>query len=255
MTKSAKKEQTSFGFKTVDSDKKASMVAGVFDSVASRYDIMNDLMSGGLHRLWKKQFVSEVNLFDGAKILDIAGGTGDIAFRIRDKAKEKGVNVDITVSDINPNMLEEGKARAIDGNMLSGLDWKVADAENLPFDDLSFDFCTIAFGIRNVTNIPKALKDINRVLKPGGRFLCLEFSHIDNKVLSQIYDSYSFNVIPKIGSVVAGDADSYQYLVESIRKFPKREVFSEMIKEAGFEGVTAEPLTKGVVAIHSGWQT
>ena len=238
---------THFGFKTVDETVKASLVRGVFDSVASRYDIMNDLMSAGLHRLWKNEFVATLAPKNGQKILDVAGGTGDIAFRIRAKA-----NCEVTICDINQQMLVEGKNRAIDKNMRGGLEWVCGDAEKLPIPDASMDAYTIAFGIRNVTHIDKALAEAHRVLKVGGKFLCLEFSHLPNENLQKLYDAYSFAAIPRIGKMVTGDAESYQYLVESIRKFPKQEEFANMIRAAGFANVTYRNLTQGVVAIHSG---
>lgn len=237
---------THFGFKNVPEDEKSSLVKGVFDSVASRYDLMNDLMSGGLHRLWKNEMVGWLNPQPGMKVLDVAGGTGDIAFRILKKAP-----CDITILDINQQMLDEGKNRAIDHNILSGIEWTCADAESLPLPDLYYDAYTIAFGIRNVTHIDKALAEAYRVLKPGGRFLCMEFSHVPNEWLQKIYDAYSFHAIPQIGQWVTGNKDAYQYLVESIRKFPKQEAFADMIRKAGFGNVQYRNLTQGVVAIHS----
>ena len=247
-------EKTSFGFKEVRKDHKESLVREVFSSVAGKYDLMNDLMSGGLHRLWKNHVINMISPFEGAKLLDVAGGTGDIAFRFLKDAEKKGIEVEATISDINPQMLEKGRERAINTNILSGLKWQEADAENLPFEDKTFDYYTIAFGIRNVTNIDKALAEAYRVLKFGGRLVCLEFSHVENPVLAKIYDAYSFNVIPKIGNIITGDKDSYRYLVESIRKFPRKEEFARMLKEAGFARVTVETMTGGIVAIHSGWR-
>ncbi len=241
------KNTTHFGFKTVEEKEKAGLVRGVFDSVASRYDVMNDLMSAGLHRLWKNELVSMILPQDGDKILDVAGGTGDIAFRIKEKA-----NCHITVCDINHNMLREGKGRAYDKNILHDIDWVCGNAESLPLPDASMDAYTIAFGIRNVTHIDKALAEAHRVLKTGGRFFCLEFSHLPNAPLQKLYDFYSFTAIPQIGKLVTGDKDSYQYLVESIRKFPKQEDFADMIQAAGFADVTYKNLSQGIVAIHSG---
>lgn len=238
---------THFGFRTVAEDEKSTLVRGVFDSVASRYDIMNDLMSAGLHRIWKHDMVAWLAPRDGMQIIDMAGGTGDIAFRMLEKAK-----CHVTICDINRHMLEEGRNRAIDRNILERIEWVCVDAEKLPFEDNSYDAYTIAFGIRNVTHIDQALAEAYRVLKPGGRFMCLEFSHMANDWLQKCYDSYSFNVIPKIGQWVTGDAASYQYLVESIRQFPKQEAFSGMMKVAGFGNVQYRSLTGGVVAIHSG---
>ena len=238
---------TDFGFKKVEEGKKASLVRGVFDSVAARYDVMNDLMSAGLHRLWKNEMVATLAPRAGQKILDVAGGTGDIAFRIRQRA-----DCAVTICDINWQMLREGKNRATDKNLREGLEWVCGDAENLPIPSDSMDAYTIAFGIRNVTHIDKALAEAHRVLKSGGKFLCLEFSHLPNENLQKLYDAYSFAAIPKIGKMVTGDGESYQYLVESIRKFPKQEEFAEMIKTAGFSNVTYRNLSQGIVAIHSG---
>lgn len=238
--------KTHFGFKQVEEEQKASMVRGVFDSVASRYDIMNDLMSGGLHRLWKNDMVAMLAPRPVQHILDVAGGTGDIAFRIRKSGAQ------VTICDINQHMLEEGRNRAMDKNFLTGLEWAVGNAESLPFPDNHFDAYTIAFGIRNVTHIDKALQEAYRVLKPAGRFLCLEFSHLKHPLLQKGYDAYSFAAIPKIGALVTGSADPYQYLVESIRQFPNQEKFAGMIRAAGFANVQYKNLTQGVVAIHSG---
>lgn len=237
---------THFGFKNVPEDEKSGMVRGVFDSVASRYDIMNDLMSGGLHRLWKREMVSWLSPQNGMKILDVAGGTGDIAFRMRERA-----DCHVTVLDINQQMLDEGYSRSLNRNMLSGLEWVCADAESLPFPDNSFDAYTIAFGIRNVTHIDKAIAEAHRVLKPGGRFLCMEFSRVPNDMLRKFYDAYSFAIIPTVGGMVTGNKEAYSYLVESIRKFPDQETFLGMIKTAGFGNAQYRNLTQGVVAIHS----
>ena len=223
------------------------MVRGVFDSVARKYDVMNDVMSGGLHRLWKREMIATLKPRDGMKILDVAGGTGDIAFRMKEVA-----NVDVTVCDINHSMLREGTHRAIDMNAREGLSWVCGDAEALPVPDNSFDAYTIAFGIRNVTHMDKALAEAYRVLKIGGRFLCLEFSHMENPLLAKAYDAYSFNVIPRMGEKITGDRDAYQYLVESIRRFPKQKEFARMIEAAGFGNVTYRNMTGGCVALHSG---
>ncbi len=239
--------KTHFGYKQVDEEQKQGLVRGVFDAVASRYDIMNDLMSAGLHRLWKNDMVTMLAPRPGMHILDVAGGTGDIAFRIRERA-----DCHVTVCDINYEMLSEGRNRAIDKNLLTGLDWLCGNAESVPAPDESFDAYTIAFGIRNVTHIDKALAEAYRVLKPGGRFLCLEFSHLKHAILQKGYDAYSFAAIPKIGQWVTGDGQPYQYLIESIRQFPKQEKFAQMIREAGFANVQYKNLTQGVVAIHSG---
>ncbi|KAL8108899.1 2-methoxy-6-polyprenyl-1,4-benzoquinol methylase, mitochondrial-like isoform X1 [Apium graveolens] len=258
---------TSFGYKEVPEEEKSKLVGNVFTSVASNYDLMNDLMSAGLHRLWKERLVSKLNPFPGMKHLDVAGGTGDVAFRIlesinsvrhkalRDTFEENlQEETQIYVCDINPNMLNVGKIRAQerglgeDGSIV----WVEGDAEALNFEDGSIDGYTIAFGIRNVTHIEKVLSEAYRVLKKGGRFLCLELSHVENPAFKQFYDYYSFSVIPAIGELVAGDRNSYQYLVESIRKFPPQEKFASLISEAGFQKVEYENLVGGVVAIHSG---
>lgn len=241
--------ETDFGFRRVDSEAKASLVRGVFDSVASRYDIMNDAMSAGMHRLWKRDFVGAVDIRPGMQCLDVAGGTGDIAFRLRDRGA-----ADVTICDINHAMLREGQHRADDANRLTDLRFICGNAESLPFPDNYFDLYTIAFGIRNVTYKEKALAEAHRVLKPGGRFMCLEFSKVKAEPLAKLYDSYSFHVIPRLGSMIAGDKESYQYLVESIRMFPPQEVFAEMMRAAGFASVRFTNMTGGVVAMHSGYK-
>lgn len=241
---------THFGFETVAEKDKARRVRGVFDAVAKRYDVMNDFMSGGVHRLWKTAMIDWLNPGPRSRLLDVAGGTGDIAFRFLDKA---GEGAHVTVADINAEMIMVGRDRALDQGRLA-LDWTVGDAEQLAFKDRTFDYVTIAFGIRNVTRIPKALKEMRRVLKPGGRFMCLEFSKVVVPGIDRIYEDYSFKVIPRLGSMVAGNADAYRYLVESIRRFPDQETFAEMLREAGFEQVQYRNLTGGVAAIHSGWR-
>lgn len=238
---------TSFGFKAVPESEKASLVRGVFDSVASRYDVMNDLMSVGLHRLWKREMVSWLNPQDGMHIVDVAGGTGDIAQRLRAKA-----DCQVTVVDINEEMVSEGRNRAIDSASVEGVHWACGNAESLPLPSGAFDAYTIAFGIRNVTHIDVALKEALRVLRPGGRFLCLEFSTVTVEFLQKFYDAYSFHVIPKIGKQVTGDEEAYRYLVESIRRFPNQETFAEMMRDAGFGNVQYRNMNAGVVAIHSG---
>lgn len=258
---------TSFGFKEVREEEKSQMVGNVFTSVASSYDLMNDVMSGGLHRLWKDRLVSKLNPFPGMKHLDVAGGTGDVAFRILESINsvKKRAMLDvhddnlleetkIYVCDINPNMLNVGKKRAEERDFGDNrsLIWVEGDAEALKFEDDSMDGYTIAFGIRNVTHIEKALAEAYRVLRRGGRFLCLELSHVELPVFKELYDYYSFSVIPAVGELVAGDRESYQYLVESIRRFPSQEKFASMIAEAGFQKVEYENLVGGVVAIHSG---
>lgn len=243
-------EKTWFGETNVSPEEKTEKVLGVFHNVAKKYDIMNDFMSGGLHRLWKDRLIRMIRPRKNLAYLDVAGGTGDIAFRIR-KATSK--NTSITVSDINESMLAVGRDRATDRGYIEGFEWVTGNAESLPFPDNSFDVYTIAFGLRNVTHIDKALKDAVRLLKPGGRFFCLEFSHVNDPILAKMYDAYSYNVIPKIGSMVADDADSYQYLVESIRKFPKPKALEQRMKDAGFKRTKSTPMTFGVVCIHEGW--
>ncbi len=240
-------DTVSFGYEEVDRQEKTRRVGGVFSSVASSYDVMNDAMSGGMHRLWKDRFVRQVKPRDGEDILDMAGGTGDIAFRLQ----AKGANV--TVADINPEMLEVGMQRAVKRG-LDGLVWTEQNAEKLPFPDRHFDAYTIAFGIRNVTDIPAALAEAHRTLRYGGRFFCLEFSTTLWPGFADVYDWYSMNMVPKIGKMVAKDEDSYRYLVESIRRFPDMARFKEMIADAGFTQVKAEPILGGLVAIHSGWK-
>jgi demethylmenaquinone methyltransferase/2-methoxy-6-polyprenyl-1,4-benzoquinol methylase len=242
---------THFGFRDVAEADKAGMVHGVFSSVASKYDIMNDVMSGGVHRLWKDAMIDWLAPRPGMKLLDVAGGTGDISFRFLKRLKGRG---HATVCDMTESMLVEGRKRADAAALADKLDWVCGDAMKLPFADKSFDAYTIAFGIRNVTRIEDALAEAYRVLRPGGRFLCLEFSQIPNEGLQKLYDLYSFNVIPRMGQMVAGDRDSYQYLVESIRKFPDQERFAAMIRTAGFSRVAWRNLTMGVAALHSGWR-
>ncbi len=239
-----------FGSRKVPAEEKATLVRNIFNAVSSRYDLMNDLMSVGLHRVWKNSFVEMLALRKGAHILDLAGGTGDIAFRLLKKRND----IRVTVCDINENMLEEGRARAIDRNILRGIAWQCGDAESLPFADNHFDDCAVAFGIRNVTRKEKALAEIYRVLKPGGRFLCLEFSPVRHSMFSPLYDFYSFRVIPAVGEAVTGNREAYRYLVESIRRFPDRETFAAMLRKAGFVRVTTRSLSGGIVAIHSGWK-
>jgi demethylmenaquinone methyltransferase/2-methoxy-6-polyprenyl-1,4-benzoquinol methylase len=240
-------EPVNFGDQLVSPEEKTRRVGRVFSSVARRYDLMNDLMSGGLHRLWKARFVARVKPRAGEEILDMAGGTGDVAFRMA----RRGAHV--TVADINPDMLAVGMERARERG-LEHLSWKQENAESLSFADASFDAYTIAFGIRNVTDIPAALREANRVLRRGGRFYCLEFSSSEWPGFADLYESYSSGVIPRLGRAVAGDEESYRYLVESIRRFPRVEEFRRMISEAGFRQVTAEPILGGLVAIHGGWR-
>ena len=242
-------ETTHFGYQTVPEADKAGMVHGVFTRVASKYDIMNDLMSAGMHRLWKDAMMDWLGPRAGQRLLDVAGGTGDVAFRFLKRGGDQAVVLDMT-----EGMLVSGRQRAEADQMAGQLDWVVADAMALPFADASFDVYTISFGIRNVTRIGDALSEAFRVLRPGGRLMVLEFSQIPNDLLQKAYDLYSFNVIPVMGQVVAGDRDSYQYLVESIRQFPDQETFARMIRVAGFEQVSYRNLTMGVAALHSGWK-
>lgn len=241
------KKDHHFGFKAIGADEKTARVKEVFARVASKYDVMNDFMSGGVHRLWKRSFVRRVAPKKNYTILDVAGGTGDISFLMYAASE-----ADITVSDINPEMLKVGQARAADRGLIGKLKWAEANAEELPFEDNSFDRYTIAFGLRNVTHIDKALAEAYRVLKPGGKFFCLEFSKPVYEPLRKMYDAYSFNVIPQIGALVAKDRDSYQYLVESIRQFPHQQGLKIRLEDAGFKNVTFENLSGGIAAIHSG---
>ncbi len=241
---------THFGYREVDEDQKANMVKGVFTNVASKYDIMNDVMSVGVHRLWKDAMMDWLAPRSGQNLLDVAGGTGDIAFRFLRRAP----GAKAVVLDMTEGMLVEGRKRAEAEKMADQLDWIVGDAMALPFEDNSFDVYTISFGIRNVTRIADALSEAFRVLKPGGRLMVLEFSQLPNPAMQKAYDLYSFNVIPRMGQLIAQDRDSYQYLVESIRKFPDQEAFAGMIRDAGFENVKFRNLSLGIAALHSGWK-
>ena len=242
--------QTHFGFRTVDEDDKAGLVHGVFSRVASRYDVMNDLMSVGIHRVWKNAMMDWLAPRDGQQLLDVAGGTGDIAFRFLDRAPQ----AQVMVCDMTESMLIEGRKRAEAGKLADRLGWVTGDAMALPFKDNSFDRYTISFGIRNVTRIPDALAEAYRVLRPGGRLMVLEFSQLPVPAMQWAYDRYSFNVIPVMGQLVANDRDSYQYLVESIRKFPNQDTFAAMIRDAGFDRVQYRNLSMGIAALHSGWK-
>ncbi len=248
-------DQVDFGFKKVDREKKADLVKEVFSNVAKKYDLMNDFMSAGIHRLWKNKMIEEINFSNANHIIDLAGGTGDIAFRIAKKAREKNIKCEIDVVDINQEMLNVGRARAVDLNLFSNLKFTCCDGEKLSFGNEVFDFFTIAFGIRNFTNIEAGLTEAYRVLKPNGKFICLEFSKVNDYFLQKIYDTYSFKVIPKIGEIVLKDKDSYQYLVESIRKFPSQDAFKKMIEKAGFKNVSYKNLSFGAAAIHVGYKS
>ncbi|WP_442969855.1 bifunctional demethylmenaquinone methyltransferase/2-methoxy-6-polyprenyl-1,4-benzoquinol methylase UbiE [Roseibium sp. Sym1] len=246
---------TSFGFTRVAEGQKQALVDDVFHKVAQRYDLMNDMMSGGFHRVWKDAMVSFLappkRPNSGWRLLDVAGGTGDIATRV---VRRSGDTVKATVCDINESMLQVGRDRAEKAQLSDLITFSQGNAEELPFPDKSFDAYTIAFGIRNVPDIPKALREAHRVLKRGGRFLCLEFSEVDIPVLDKVYDAFSFNAIPAMGRWVTGDGDPYQYLVESIRKFPNQERFADMIREAGFEKVGYRNYSGGIAALHYGWK-
>jgi demethylmenaquinone methyltransferase / 2-methoxy-6-polyprenyl-1,4-benzoquinol methylase len=240
-------DTVSFGYEDVTPEEKTARVGAVFSSVARSYDRMNDAMSGGMHRLWKDRFVRRVKPRQGETILDMAGGTGDIAFRMASSGAS------ITVSDINQDMLDVGIERAVSRG-IDGLVWSCQNAEELSFGDRFFNAYTIAFGIRNVTRIDVALAEAHRVLKPGGRFFCLEFSTTEWPGFAEAYDLYSHRVVPQLGKAIAGDAESYRYLVESIRRFPKMAEFEGMIRSAGFSHTKVEPILGGLVAIHSGWK-
>lgn len=242
--------ETWFGNKRVSPTHKRELVRNVFSSVASKYDIMNDLMSLGIHRLWKDSMVEWANPSHCRDILDVAGGTGDIAFRLLAKAPE----AQITVCDLTPEMVAKGRDRAFDRGLLDGIHWTVGNAESLPFPPASMDLYTIAFGLRNVVHMESALKEAARILRPGGRFLCLEFSHMVHEPLKKLYDLYSFKILPRLGEYVAKDADSYLYLAESIRRFPTQEELSAHMRDAGFSLVKYRNLSGGIAAIHSGWR-
>jgi len=245
--------EAEFGFRRVPAAAKAPLVRAVFDSVAERYDLMNDLMSAGIHRWWKDEMIRWLRPRPGQRLLDVAGGTGDVALRaLSGLAPEQGGAV--VVCDANCRMLEIGRARAFDAGILAGLDWLCGDAEALPFADRSFDLYTIAFGLRNVTRIERALAEACRVLRPGGRFLCLEFTPAVTPALQPLYDLYSFQLLPLLGQVVTGNRDAYTYLVESIRRFPPQSELSEMIEAAGLDRPRFRNLTGGIAALHSAWR-
>jgi demethylmenaquinone methyltransferase/2-methoxy-6-polyprenyl-1,4-benzoquinol methylase len=243
--------QTDFGFREVGEDEKTRLVREVFDHVASRYDLMNDLMSGGIHRRWKAELIDRLKPRPGEILLDLAGGTGDIARRFLDRGGQTG---QVIVCDINAAMVSAGRDRALDDGLFNGITWLVSDAEDLPLVDASVDCCTVSFGLRNVTRKERALEEVRRVLKPAGRFFCLEFSQVEAPLLRRLYDLYSFTVLPRLGAVVARDREAYQYLVESIRRFPPQAELAAMMGRAGFEQVSWRNLSGGIAAIHSGWR-
>jgi demethylmenaquinone methyltransferase/2-methoxy-6-polyprenyl-1,4-benzoquinol methylase len=244
---------TDFGYREVKDEEKATLVRGVFSSVARRYDLMNDLMSGGIHRFWKDAMVEWLNPQPGQRIVDVAGGTGDIAFRIAGLARRRGGSAEIIVCDINAEMLAEGVRRAEELDEQDVL-WACGDAERLPISTSSMDACTIAFGVRNVTHVDAALSEACRILKPGGRFLCLEFSRVEMPGLDALYERYSFVVLPRLGEWVAQDGESYRYLAESIRRFPSQAAFGKMIERAGLSRVRIRNLAGGIAAMHSAWR-
>ena len=242
---------TDFGFSRVKSKDKSNLVKKIFENVSGRYDLMNDFMSLGIHRVWKKSMLDWLAPRRGQSLIDVAGGTGDIAFNFIKRAKT-GANA--TILDLTESMMIEGKKKTIDLPEETQINWVCGDAMRMPFSNSTFDVYTISFGIRNVTNISKTLSEAYRVLKPGGRLMILEFSSVNNDLISWIYDKYSFNIIPKLGEFVSNDRESYQYLVESIRKFPNQEKFSEMIIHEGFRKVKYRDLTFGIAALHSAWK-
>lgn len=242
---------TDFGFKSVSADEKSSLVAQVFTSVAKRYDLMNDVLSFGMHRLWKLKTISAAHIKPGQNVLDVAAGTGDLAYLMLKALAHKG---SVTITDINSDMLSIGRNRLCDAGFLREVHYVEADAEKLPFIDNHFDLITIAFGLRNITDKLRALKSLFRVLKPGGKLLVLEFSHVENALLNKLYDVYSLHFIPKLGEWIANDEASYQYLVESIRQMPNQAALASLMEAAGFEDVSFENLSNGIVALHSGFK-
>lgn len=245
---------TQFGFRRVGEDVHPALVRGVFDSVAGRYDLMNDLMSGGLHRLWKSALLDWLKPRPGMRLLDLGGGTGDVALGFIERIGGAEPDGSVVVSDVNAHMLELGADRAIDKGLVTGVSFVCANAESLPFADRSADASTIAFALRNVTRRDEALTEARRVLRPGGHFLCLEFSHVALPLIARLYDLYSFRVLPALGRLVAGDEDAYRYLVESIRTFPDQETLAAEMGAAGFENVRYRNMSAGIVALHSGWR-
>jgi demethylmenaquinone methyltransferase / 2-methoxy-6-polyprenyl-1,4-benzoquinol methylase len=256
MSENDTSRRTDFGFHRVRETEKAPLVRAIFDSVAARYDLMNDLMSAGIHRWWKSEMVAWLKPRPGQRLLDVAGGTGDIALRAVPRLLDDREPADpgIVVCDASAAMLAIGRGRALDQGILAGIEWLCADAERLPVADRTFDLYTVGFGLRNVTRIDAALAEARRVLKPGGRFLCLEFTPEITPLLQPLYDLYSFQIVPLLGQVVTGERDAYAYLVESIRRFPRQSELAEMIAGAGLEQVKFRNLTGGVAALHSAWR-
>lgn len=244
-------ETTHFGYKTVEKAQKKSLVAGVFDSVAAKYDVMNDVMSMGIHRLWKRQTIDASAVRKGQRVLDLAGGTGDLTAKFSRIVGKEG---QVVLADINDSMLKVGRDKLRDMGIVGNVDYVQANAEELPFPDNHFDLITIAFGLRNVTDKDKALRSMLRVLKPGGRLLVLEFSTPEHAALNKLYDFYSFNILPQMGGLIANDKESYQYLAESIRMHPNQETLKQMMQDAGFEQVTYQNMTGGIVALHRGFK-
>jgi demethylmenaquinone methyltransferase/2-methoxy-6-polyprenyl-1,4-benzoquinol methylase len=249
-------ETASFGFQDVPAEQKSSLVRGVFESVADRYDLMNDLMSGGIHRFWKRTMIDWLHPRAGQQFVDVAGGTGDVAVRITNRigSGASAAESRVVVCDLTLSMLAIGRNRALDRGILRGIEWVAGDAQRLPFADRTFDAYTIAFGLRNLTHLDTALTEARRVLKPGGRFLCLEFSHVAVPILDRLYDLYSFQILPMLGQIVTRDRAAYQYLVESIRRFPGQEELSRRIASVGLERGEFRNLTGGIAALHSAWR-
>ena len=251
--------RTHFGFQYIDEAEKGQLVRDLFNAVAPQYDLMNDIMSGGIHRLWKEAVVDWLLPRPGMSLLDVAGGTGDVSFRFIDRITKKlsingKIDKPVTVCDISTEMVTVGRDRALDRGMVGDLFWICGNAENLPFDDCKFDAVTFVFGLRNVTYPDRALKECRRVLKPGGHFICLEFSHVVLPLLDRLYSAYSFGVVPWLGEVVAGNRDAYQYLVESIKRFPPQDKLAWLMSQANFSQVRVRNLSGGIAAIHSGWR-
>ncbi|HLF59289.1 MAG TPA: class I SAM-dependent methyltransferase [Alphaproteobacteria bacterium] len=249
-------DTTDFGFRRIRASEKSSLVRAVFDGVAGRYDLMNDLMSFGIHRLWKQALIDWLAPRPGMRLLDIAGGTGDVALRFlaRASARSRGEPSQAIVCDVNEAMMRVGRERAIDRGVVRNLSWVCGSAENLPVAARSIDACTVAFGLRNVTDLPRALGEAHRVLAPCGRFICLEFSRVDTPILADLYERYSFSVVPALGRIVAGQEDAYRYLVESIRRFPDAPTLAARMREAGFARVGYRLLSGGIAALHSAWR-